>query len=440
MISALGVLCIGEAAEAQGLRDMIGELFIFGEGAAPLFLAGTADPNNPTSVQAHAEHFIPAAVDGNANLIAFLTTAVGTSVANLPVSATSSGQTFRFEGGVPVATSTSPGPIFAERAQTLGKGRAFAGITVSRFAFASVRGVSLDNIELTFTHANADFEGCDEIFGADCSKMGAPTLENDFIDLHLALTLDVTTTLFALTYGLTDFVDIGVALPIVHTSLRGSSDAQVVPFGGPEAAHFFGGTATSPTLQASRFVEGSATGVGDVAARLKVRLGQSERTAFAILADARFPTGSENDLLGSGETAIRGLGVISARFGDFSPHANVGYLFRSGDRLTDAVLATAGFDQQLAPWATLAVDVIAELQAGDSPLTVPEPVLVEIPFRRTIRTSNIPDRRDDIVNAALGFKLEAAPGLLVVANTLWPVNRGGLRPNVAWTVGLDYGF
>ena len=49
--------------------------------------------------------------------------------ADVPVSAASGGSTFRFQGGVPVRTSTSAGPIFAERAQTLGHGRVLAGIT-----------------------------------------------------------------------------------------------------------------------------------------------------------------------------------------------------------------------------------------------------------------------------------------------------------------------
>src|SRR5205807_919451 len=114
-----------------------------------------------------------------------------------------------------------------------------------------------------------------------------------------------------------------------------------------------------------------------------------ERSAFAVLADARFATGDENDLLGSGETSIRGIGIVSARFGAFSPHGNVGYVFRSGNVQNDAVLATVGFDEALADWATLAVDFMSELQAGASKLRIPDPVTIEIPFRRTITPTNI---------------------------------------------------
>lgn len=427
-------------ASAQGLRQQISELFIFGTGESPLFLAGTADPDNPLSVQLHGEHFIPSAVASNATLIAFLQSAIGSSIADIPISATSSGRTFRFEGGVPVPTATSSGPIFAERAQTLGRGCVLIGATVNVFNFKSVRGVDLNNIQLNFTHFNADFEGCDAIQGDDCTKVGVPTLENDFIRLDLDVNLKVTAALFVLTYGLLDWIDIGVAVPIVSNELRGTSMAEVVPFGGPTATHFFTGTPDNPDLTATRSVEGSASGLGDIAARLKVNVRQTDKVGFAILADARFPTGSEEDLLGSGQTSIRGLGIVSGQFGNFSPHANVGYLYRSGDVQNDAVLATIGFDHALASWATLAADLITVLQAGDTQLKLPETLVIEEPFRRTVEPTNIPNMRDDIVDGSIGFKFVTSPGLTIITNALIPLNDGGLRPDIAWTLGLEYNF
>ncbi len=430
-------LIVPANAAAQGLRGKISELFIFGSGEQPLFLAGTADN---TSVQAHSSHFIPSAVGNNATLISFLTNAIGASIATIPISATSSGITFRFEGGVPVQTSTSPGPIIGERAQTLGKGRVFVGAGVSQLNFKTLRGVDLDNLRLNFTHANADFPGCDSIFDGDCTLVGIPTLENDFIQLDLALELDVRATTFQVTYGLLDRVDIGVAVPIVSATLRGQSNAQVVPFGGPAASHFFDGTPDEPDLFASRFVEGSASGVGDIAARVKIGVSESPSTRFAILGDARFATGSEKDFLGSGHFAVRGVGIVSAEFGQFASHANVGYLYREGDEQNDAVLATIGFDQILAPWATLAVDLVSELQVGDSKLIVPDPLIIDEPFRRLIQPTSVPDIRDDIINASLGFKFTTTSGLTIVTNSIWPLNNGGLRPNVMLTAGLEYSF
>jgi hypothetical protein len=435
-------LLLGAAAPlpAQSLRDQLSDLFIFGEGHDPLFLGGTGDPNNPETIRIHGSHFVPAAVASNGTIISFLTNSIGSNVANVPVGATSGGSTFSFEGGVPVRTSTSAGPIFGERAQTLGRGRVLAGLSRTGVNFKTIRGVDLARVRFTFTHANSDFPGCDSIAGGDCTLLGVPALENETIDLNLALSVRLTVTAFLLTYGLTDRIDVAVALPVVSTSLEGTTNAQINPFGPPPAVHFFGGTPDNPTLTASRFVRGSATGLGDVDARVKVNLRRAEPLALAVLGDVRFPTGSESDLLGSGAFAARGLAILSARFGAFSPHANVGYLYRGGAFETDAVLGTLGFDHLLAPWATLAVDVISQLQVGDSPLQVPDPVVIQAPYARTIMPTTIPDRRDDLVDGSLGLKLTTAKGLTIVGNGEWPLNRGGLRPDVIWTLGLEYNF
>ena len=52
----------------------------------------------------------------------------------------------------------------------------------------------------------------------------------------------------------------------------------------------------------------------------------------------------------------------------------------------------------------------------------------------------IPDERDDVVDGSVGMKLTAAQGLTVVGNSEWSLNRGGLRPDVIWTAGLEYNF
>jgi hypothetical protein len=440
LVAALLIQLTAPALQAQHLRDDLADLFIFSTGEDPLTLGGTSDPSNPDSIRIHGNHFVPAAVASNGTLISFLTNSIGSSVGNIPLSTTSGGSTFSFQGGVPVRTSTSSGPIFGERAQTLGRGRILAGLTRTEVHFKALRGVDLDNIGFTFTHANSDFPGCDSIAGGDCSLLGVPTLENETINLNLGLEVKLSVTAFLLTYGITDRIDVGVALPVVSTSLRGTSTAQINPFGPPPAVHFFGGTPENPVLTASRSVDGSATGVGDVDGRVKVNLRRGEPLSVAVLADVRFPTGSEENLLGSGAFAARGLAILSAHFGNFSPHANVGYLYRGGDFETDAVLGTVGFDHLLAPWATLAIDMISQLQVGESPLVVPGPVEIQSPYRRTVIPTVIPDRRDDIVDGSFGLKLTAAPGLTVVGNGEWPLNRGGLRPDVIWTVGLEYNF
>lgn len=444
-LTAFGLVLLGSVRTpaplaAQGLRKQISSLFIFGAGGDPLFLVGSADSHNPVDVQAHGNHFIPASAAANGSLISFVTESISGNVANVPISAASGGATFRFEAGVPVKTSTSAGPVFGERAQTLGRGRVLAGINQSNYHFESLRGVDLRDIELIFTHENVDFPGCSEESGGDCKKMGIPALENDIMQFRLSLDLSVKVTSLYVTYGVFDRLDVGLLVPLVSTTLRGESAAQIIPFGGPTAVHFFAGTPENPVLSATRSTSGSSFGLGDVAVRVKLNVRETERTSVALLADARFPTGSTDDLLGEGSFAARGVAIISSRFGSFAPHLNTGYLYRRDARQTDSFLGTIGFDELLAEHVTMAADLIGELQVGDSKLALPKPVEYDAPFRRTIVPTTIPTMRDDLFNGSFGFKFTAGPGLTVITNALFPLNKGGLRPGVSYTIGAEYAF
>src|SRR2546425_10292733 len=155
----LGLTLAATPLEAQGLRDKISQRFIFADGKDPLFLGGTAGSDSATAL--HADHFVPAARSDNGTLISFIGAAISQNAGNLPVSATSGGSTFRFEAGVPVPTSGSPGAVFGERAPTLGRGRVFVGANINRMHFETLRGVNLHDVEMTFTHGNVTGPACD---------------------------------------------------------------------------------------------------------------------------------------------------------------------------------------------------------------------------------------------------------------------------------------
>ena len=243
-----------------------------------------------------------------------------------------------------------------------------------------------------------------------------------------------------MTYGVSDRFDVGIVVPVVQAHFEGASRAEMRPFGGTTANHFFAGTAANPTLFAERQTTGRATGLGDVALRLKGNLRSTGNTSFGLLLDGRFPTGSEKDLLGAGKFSGRALTVIATRFGDFSPHINAGYLYRAGSDENDAVLGTVGFDHRLGSGITLAADLVSEFQVGDSKLELPAEVHYVSPFQRTVNPTDIPDTRDDIVNGSFGFKINAAKNLTAVLNSLFPLNRGGLRADLIYTAGLEYSF
>jgi hypothetical protein len=440
LVAFFAVLALASTANAQGLRERISQLFIFGAGEDPLFLGGTAGPNNPANIRVHGAHFVPSAVSQNGSLISFLTTAISGSVANAPIGSTSGGTTFRFEAGVPVRTSTSAGPIFAERGQTIGRGRTVVGVGRTSSHLSSLRGADLKNIELFFTHENVNFPGCDAANGGSCELMGIPSVENDVMQFTLALDLDVQITSFYATYGVNDRLDVGVVLPVVSTNLHGRSDANLFPFGGTSASHFFAGTPGSPVLNASRTVDGSAWGVGDVAVRTKLSVHQSARTNVALLADAKFATGNDDNLLGTGQFSARGLAIVSAKFGALSAHGNSGYSYRGGGQRNDFVLATVGFDDLIAEHVTLAADLVSELQVGRSKLRLPSPVVYDVPFKRTVNPTSIPDIADDLVNGSFGFKFTTDNGFTILTNALVPLNRGGLRANITYTAGVEFVF
>jgi hypothetical protein len=416
------------AAQRQPpLRDRFQQLFSFGNSGAPLCLDGSVSAAN-----GHGDHFLPGVAAGNATIIGFLTDAIGINAANLPLSASGSGQTFKFVGGLPVKTSASFGPVFGERAQTVGKRRVVVGANLTGINFNSLRGVPLDKLILNFTHS--------DVPGTGRPGLGDPEKENDIIQVRLQLYVNLLVSTFFVTYGLGDQVDLSLAVPLVHTSIQGRSEAQIYPFGGPTAVHFFTGTPENPGLTASAATFGSHTGLGDIALRLKANLRRNERFGLSLMADARLPTGSEEDLSGAGHLALRGLAIASGRFGDFAPHLNAGFLLRGGRGRNEAVLLTGGFDQPVAGWATLAVDLLSEWELGRSGLQLPGTVSYLYPFVRTVEPTNIPDMHDHRVNGSLGFKFRTPGGPILVTNALVPLRRGGLQASVTWTLGVDFNF
>lgn len=416
----------GSAAEAQTLRSRVTDLFRFGSGCAGI-------PVCLDVGSGHGDHYNPAVVTGNTDLIDFLTNSIGVSIANIPISAASGGAIWaRGADGLPVRTETSSGPIFSERGQTIGRGRMLFSTNFTRLDYRSIRGVPLDGMVFTFPHVDGGGDGLQE-----------PQYESDVLEVKSSLGITVAAITPTITYGLTDRIDISVAVPVVRASLTGTSEAQVVPFSNPTPHHF--GTGLNPLLRTTAGVDGSASGLGDIAVRLKAGVHASSRGAFALLGDVRLATGDEENFLGSGGTSFSLIGVGSLRRGAFSPHFNAGYIHRGGAFQTDGLLGTVGFDHLLARRATLAVDIITEWQLGDNKLAFPEPITVSAligPAQavRVIRPVNIPDRKDHRALMSVGAKLGIGSGLNLITNALVPLRQTGLQASFGWTTGFEYSF
>lgn len=412
-------------AAAQSLRDRFIDLFRFGSGCNGFVcLDVTSD---------HREHFNPAVASGGANLVDILTNSIGTSIANIPIAAASGGAIWtRSAEGLPVRTETSAGPIFAERGQTLGRGRTLVSVNYTRLAYTTLNGVPLNGLVFSFAHQDVDSNG-----------RVTPIYANDILEVHSQVHLAVAAVTPVITYGLTDRIDLSIAVPLVHTTLSGTSNAQVIPFSTGTPHHF--GTEANPILSATSSAGGSATGIGDVTARIKVAAIARPGGALGLLGDVRFGTGKEEDFLGTDGHGFRVVAVGSLRRGNFSPHANAGYVHRGGVYQTDAFAATAGFDHLMGRGVTLAADVVTEWQLGTSKLAFPKPFQVyalqgAVTRLRTVAPANVPDQRQHRAVASLGAKFGLGRGANLVTNALLPLRRAGLTADLGWSAGFEYSF
>ena len=419
-------------ARPGGLRGEFRDLFVFAldsDGGALSKALGVG-----------GRGFAASSVESTRLLIEFIEDAVASNLSNVPFSSANGSFEVTFENGAPVVSVGSPGPIVAERARTLGRGTLLVGASYSSSRYTSIRGTPLEALQFDFAHANVQGEDCDLLAGADCSDHGFPTFENEVMRVDLDLSIRIQTLSFLFSYGALGWLDVTAAMPVVTAQLDGASQAEIIPFAGPPASNYFDGTADAPELLSQpQFVRAAANGVGDVALRVKARVAHSDAKRIGVLAEVRLPTGAAEDFLGSGEVGVRALGIASAGLGDFSPHLNAGYLYRGG-ALSDAVLGTVGFDHLLAPRAVLAMDLAVQYQVGLPSVALPDPVVLSTPYEREIQPTTIADRRDDIVDASVGFKFALQSGLVVVLNSTWPLNAGGVRPNSMMALGLEYAF
>ena len=146
------VLALGVASplEGQSLRNQLLDLFRFGDCGNDALLC-----LRNTSGQDAALTFSDAVEDGNRLLIEYMTRAVGLGVATIPTPATSSGSVVEFTPGGRIQTRRlSSGPIYAERAPTIGRTNLLFGVLLARMRFSQLRGVPTENLVFNFQHVD----------------------------------------------------------------------------------------------------------------------------------------------------------------------------------------------------------------------------------------------------------------------------------------------
>ena len=191
------VLVAANETRAGDLKNLIPNLF--GPGGITL-------QRPPPGVPSHVPHF---RVE-SAEELTTLNDALRGQLGNFPLPSPASGFTFRFDPtlGTLTRSTESFGPIFADRAETVGRGKFDLGFSYQHFTYDDLDGKDLENGELQLTFLHEQTGDSDARF-----------FEGDTITAQIYA--DITTDLFVFsgTYGLLDNLDVSVAIPIVRNSM-----------------------------------------------------------------------------------------------------------------------------------------------------------------------------------------------------------------------------
>jgi hypothetical protein len=426
---SLGLFLPGAAsAQSLNLRDLLTDFVRHGITLAP-----------PAVGTDHSAHFIGQSTQFNA--LEQVSSEIAYQLSTFPLSSSAGGFAYDFDPALGVFNrqTKSFGPIFTERAFNIGKGKINLGINYSRFTFDKLDDLELrdGDMALIFSHQDADSNGTED-----------PFFEGDLISTRVFLNIETAITALVATYGVSDRFDFGMAIPLVEVNVDASAEAQVERLATGETlpdTHVFPNGTANQTFRQS----GSASGIGDVVLRGKYRItGNGSPALFAVLGEARLPTGDERNLLGTGAFAGKLALVGTVNANTIAPHFNAGYTM-NGKGLPDEVNYSAGVDWVVDPKITVAADVIGRHQSDIRSIAVDDttfiantnptgpPVEVSGTFPRLTYT---PNESRDILYGSIGFKVNFAGNFLLSLNGLFPLTDKGLQDEFTPLIGVDYSF
>lgn len=324
-------------------------------------------------------------------------------LSTLPLSTSSAGFAYRFNPalGTVERASESFGPIFTERSLTAGRRQASIGASVTTARYTHLDDRDLRDGRLVTTGNQ---------FRDEAQPFDIETL---------TLQLSSRTVTFLGNLGLTDRIDVGVAVPLVSISLAG------------ERVNTYRDTSL---VQAT--ANAQAQGLGDVAVRTKVRLAGERGGGIAAVAEVRLPTGRREDLLGSGQAALRGLLVTSAEVGRMSVHLNGGV---SVGGIANEQHYRGALTFGATPRLTLIGEVLGrriEDLGRVSLARAPHPTISGVDALRLVAAGT----STHTAIAVAGAKWNVARTWVLNGNVTVPLTSGGLRPQATAMVGLDVAF
>jgi len=370
------------------------------------------------------------AAPGGPNSADFLANRVITQSQTFPQASTASGFSFTWNGPTPTLDSQMFGPLFGDRGRTNGRNKLSATLTLQNLKWEKLDGSQIRNDQaglLWGDDAYADFGN------GPAGYVGRCQMDIDSLIASLALT-----------YGITDRLDVTVSVPLVHTTVEGSNefiDYVVRPDGSvsidPAETFFF--------PQGRFYVKGSSTGLGDMMAGFTYALVKNETTAVGLTGRVNIGTGSFEDMTGTGETQVSGGLVGSYESGRVAPHFTMAY-FGGNDTLFDEARGVVGIDVRAVPnRLTLSAELLArrlmDVQGfeGTTTLgTVTSPVTGDV-----FDVRNFQAVRGDysLYFVNLGGKVRISGQLLGTAYLLIPWgNQGLVAQKPSWNLGMNYAF
>ena len=418
----------------------------------------------------HEVHFQAAALAS----FSPLTADIGTQLSQLPVTSPASGFIFTFNPSLGVVSETTQnfGPILTERAQTIGRHKLFVGFSYQYFNFDKVDGVNLRGFGTVFHH---EFEACptpntNNVSCYNNNGTSVPVITKDFISTRNRIDLKVNQFVAVGTFGVTNRLDLSVAIPIVDVRTDMTSDATIQNIENTDntivpqcCVHVFDpsplpGKTLFPQVTFNGFTynnhalfrrASSAVGVGDIVFRGKFLALQAEKTNLAVAIDVRIPTGNEYNFLGSGAWGVRPF-VAFSYAGRVSPHANLGIQINgnsilAGDvttntkaQLPNVVNYSAGLDVGVTRRVSLSADFLGLALQNEKKIVnaMPAPDFTGGSHSDIATTTATLNQ----ASIAVGGKFSPFGRLLVIANVLFRVNDAGLHFKPVPLVGVSYTF
>lgn len=325
------------------------------------------------------------------------------NLAAQPIGTSSSGFAYRLdpELGTMTRVSDTFGTFFVERATTSGRGRASIGASATTAGYDKLDGLNLRDGSI-ITTAN---QFTDE---------SAP-----FDTESLTLRINTSALTFFGSYGVTDRLEIGGAVPFVRLHLEGS-----------RVEVYRGQTYTQASGSAD------ASGIGDVALRAKYRLFSGHSAAFATAVEVRLPTGNDTDLLGAGATGYRALAIFSEEAGRVGVHGNgaIAWGGATGELTTGGALTFAASPRVTVTGEVL-VNRLSDLREITS-VSEPNPTIVGVETFRLVPGNTVPT----VSSAVTGVKWNLKSTAVLSGEVLWRLGTGGLTAPATPMVSLDYLF